>query len=111
VGGVFGGDSSVVWKVDARRVRETTVTSRSTVHHHGGTDETPENGFFTITINLPTDPAARADFFAQLRKYTANPEPRDPLVVRIPIEDVAYLTAKKQTPGTGTQNQILVDWP
>jgi hypothetical protein len=111
MGGIFGGDSSVVWQVDAHRVRSTTISSNGARHHHEGTDETGENGFFTVTIQLPSEQNARKQFLADLKKL-AVPNPPDPIVLRLPIEDKAYLTATtKKKAGQGNLHQIAIDWP
>ena len=42
--GVFGGDSSVMWKVDAKRVRETKVVAKGKIHRHEVLMRPPEAG-------------------------------------------------------------------
>ena len=110
MGGVFGGDSSVIWKVDAQNVRSTKVSSMRKVHHHEGIDETGENGFFTVTIKLPSSQKERKRFIAALNKLAPNPP--DPIVLKLPIEDKAYFIATTgKDPGKGTEDQIRIDWP
>ena len=104
MGGVFGGDSSVIWKVHADRVRSTKTSSAGKAHNQEGIDETDAKGFFTVTIKLPRDRTERDDFIAQLSDFITNP--KGPLIVRLPIEDKWYLNASR-----GTTDQIRVDWP
>lgn len=101
---IVGGNDSVMWNVHADRVKSTKTSSLNSVHDQEGTDDTVENGFFNVTITLPSDATARDDFMAQLKGFIANP--KGSLSVRFPIEDKAYLKAQ-----TGVHDQITVEWP
>jgi hypothetical protein len=106
--GVFGGDSSVVWKVDANRVRETKVLAKGKVHRHEGTDETT-GGRFTVRIRVPRDEGARQKFVAQVEAFLKNKP--NTLEVSFPIEDIRYAKSQKRRPLRAVRDQIKVDWP
>jgi hypothetical protein len=108
---MVGGDGSVSWKVHAERVRSTKTASVGRVHDQEGIDDTEEKGFFTVTIKQPSNNDDREKFLAQLNRFIADP--KGELIVRLPIEDTAYLKAATRADNItgGVHDQIKIDWP
>ena len=103
-GGGFSGDTSVEWELHGDNVRKhDSKPNGGKGRQHTGTDETPDGPlqYFTVTIRLPKDGTERAAFISELRTELA--QNRDPLVVRLPIEDHKH--------GGPTPGQIRVEWP
>jgi hypothetical protein len=55
-----GGDTSVMWQVDVDQLRSMIVDApkpgQPRRHRHAGIDETDLNQYFTVSIEVPTDP-------------------------------------------------------
>ncbi len=88
--GVFGGDGSVKWTIDAANTREgsvTTVRNEEKGHRQEGINETALDGSdFTIEIRLPADRDRESAFRAKLRQEADKPSGGDRVVFAIPIE-------------------------
>ena len=96
-GGGFGGDSSVVWRVDVDHVRLGSTQSNPSGqkgHHQHGTDETLPGQYFTVFVKVPRDPVAKknlADALAAAAVAMGNLPVTSGAKVSfsLPIEDVA----------------------
>ena len=88
--GVFGGDGSVQWTVDAANARRGSVTTDENDKHgfrQSGINETaPRGSDFTVEIRLPANPARNAAFRTRLRQEADDPSGGDRVVFAIPIE-------------------------
>lgn len=106
-----GGDSSVKWVVDVGHVRGSELLSQGRGpkgHRQKGVDETDPGGYFKITIELPEDATARADFIASLQTATSSAQQNSgigghAIEFSLKIED-------NQGGGKANDKQITITW-
>ena len=71
MGGIdVGGDTSVMWKVDGENVRKDKIKSNAqgaNGHHQEGIDETDEDQYFTIFIEIPKGDVQKSNLGAALQ--------------------------------------------
>src|ERR1700747_2941398 len=91
--GSFSGDGSVVWLVEANRVREASCSGHvprrkkpGRVRQHG-IDETDPDQQFTVSIQVPRNPKEADAFIARVAQRAQNLRRGGTLKIELPIED------------------------
>jgi hypothetical protein len=102
--GIFSGNGSVRWVVEAHNIKGSprSESKGGRRHYQEGHDETAPNGRFVITIKYPKSPAEQEALRRQLSEAAKGRE--GAVTLTIPIEDV------QSGHDPSTDEQIRIDW-
>jgi len=110
--GIFTGNGSVAWLVEANNVRKASSKldpprqGRLRRVRQSGIDETDPDEYFTIAIKVPRDKDEGQAFIKELNERARALKQGQTLTLRLPIEDKRH-----NRPGRATDEQIVVSWP
>jgi hypothetical protein len=103
--GIFSGNGSVRWVIEARNIKGSpkSESKGGRKHYQDGHDETDPNGRFVITIKYPKSPVEQEALRKQL-SAAATSRGAGAVTLTIPIEDV------QSGHDPSTDEQIRIDW-
>jgi hypothetical protein len=110
--GIFSGNGSVMWVVEAANVREADSELFAPAPgaprrvRQTGIDETDRDQEFTVSIKVPQDAREADVFIERLKKQAAALKRGGTLRIALPIEDKRHNQS-----GKPTRNQIVIEWP